>query len=59
MVSHCHELGQGWVPEDSIIQQVDVSNIEVNELGAVVVALPKGDWKANLAYQKGGTISDS
>ena len=48
VVSHCHELGQGWVPEDGIVWQANVGDFEVNELGAVVVALPKGDRKANL-----------
>ena len=24
MVSHCHELGQGWVPEDGIVWQANV-----------------------------------
>ena len=59
VMSHCHELGQGWVPEDGIVRQADVSDVEVNELGAVVVALSKGDRKANLPYWNGGTISDS
>ena len=59
MMGHGHELGQGWVPEDGIVRQADVGNIEVDELRAVVVALPKGDRKANLPYQNGGTISDS
>ena len=59
MVSHCHELGQGWIPEDGIVWQANVGDVEVNELGAVVVALPEGDWKANLPYWNSGTISDS
>ena len=59
MASHCHELGQGWVPEDGIVWQENVGDVEVNELGAVVVALPKGDWKANLPYRSSGTISGS
>ena len=59
MVSHCHELGQGRVPEDGILWQVNVGDVEVNELGPVVVALPKGDCKANLPYRNSGTISDS
>ena len=59
MVSHCHELCQGWVPEDGIVWQANVGDVEVNELGAVVVALPKGDRKANLPNRDGGTISDS
>ena len=59
VVGHRHELGQGWVPEDGVIRQTDVGDVEVDELGAVVVALPEGDWKANLPYRNGGTISDS
>ena len=55
----CHELSQGWVSEDGIVRQTDVSDVEVNELGAVVVALPEGDRKADLPYRKCGTISDS
>ena len=59
MVSDCHELGQGWVPKDGIVCQANVGDVEVNELGAVVVALPKGDRKVNLPYWNSGTISDS
>ena len=51
VMGHGHELGQGWVPEDSIVQQADVSDVEVNELGAVVVALPEGNRKTDLPYQ--------
>ena len=51
MVSHCHELGQSRVPEDGIVWQADVSGVEVNELGSVIVALPKGDGKTNLPYR--------
>ena len=45
MVSHCHELGQGSVPGDGIVWQTDVGDVEVDELGAVVVVLPEGDWR--------------
>ena len=24
MMSDCHELGQGWIPEDGIVRQADV-----------------------------------
>ena len=41
MMSHCHELGQGWVPKDGIVWQANVSDVEVDEPGAVVVACPK------------------
>ena len=50
MMSHCHELGQGRIPEDVVVRQTDVGDVEVDELGAVVVALLEGDWKANLPY---------
>ena len=59
MVSHCHELGQGWIPEDGIVCQANVGNVEVDELGMVVLALSKGDREADLAYRDGGTVSDS
>ena len=59
VMSHVHELGQGWVPEDGIVRQADVSDVEVDELRAVVIALSEGDWKANLSYGNSGTISDS
>ena len=59
MVSHRHELGQGWVPENGVVWQTDVGDVEVDELRAVVVALSEGDWKANLPYGNNGTISDS
>ena len=59
MVSHCHELGQGQIPEDGIVRQANMSDVEVNELGMIVLALSKGDRKANLPYRDSGTISDS
>ena len=59
MMSHGHELGQSWVPEDGIVRQADVRDVKVNELSAVVFALPEGDRKADLPYRDGGTISDS
>ena len=58
-MSHYHELRQGRVPKDGIVWQANVGDVEVNELGAVVVVLPKGDRKANLPNRDGGTISDS
>ena len=59
MVSHCHELGQGWVPEDGVVWQTDVGDVEVDELGAVVVALSEGDREADLPYRGGGAVSYS
>ena len=59
VVGHCHELGQGWIPEDGAVWQTDVGGVEVNELGAVVVALSEGDWKADLPYRGGGAVGHS
>ena len=59
VMGHGHELGQGWVPEDGIVRQANVGDVEVNELGAVVVALPEGDWKAHLPNWNNRTIGDS
>ena len=59
MVGHCHELGQGWIPKDGIVWQANVGNVEVDELGTVVVALPESDRDADLPYPGGGAISDS
>ena len=58
-MSHGHELGRRWVPEDGVVRQADVSDVEVDELVAVVVALPEGDRKANLPNWNSGTIGDS
>ena len=59
MMSHCHELGQCRVPEDGIVWQTDVSDIEDYELGAVVVAFSEGDREADLAYRCGRTVGHS
>ena len=59
MVSDCHELGQGWIPEDGIVRQADVRDVEVDELDAVILALLEGDRRADLPYWCGGTISHS
>ena len=43
MVRGCHELGKCWVPEDGVVREVNVGNVEINELGVVVIALAEGD----------------
>ena len=43
-----HELGQAWLPEDGIVREADASDVEVDELSAVVIAGPKGDREADL-----------
>ena len=59
MMGHCHELGQGWIPEDGVVRQTDVRDVEVEELSAVVVAFPEGDREADLPYRCGGTVGHS
>ena len=50
MVGHCHELGQGRIPKDGIVREADVSDVEVDELGAVVLVLVEGDREEDLPY---------
>jgi hypothetical protein len=48
MVRCRHELGQGWVVEDSILRQHVVGNIEVEAFCPIVVPSAEGDGQANL-----------
>ena len=59
MVSYGHELGQRWVPKDGIVSQANVSDVEVDELGAVVVACPEGDREVDLPNRDCGAVGDS
>ena len=56
MMGHRHELGQGWIPEDGVVWHVYVGDVEVNELGTVVLAMSKGEREADLPYRGGGTV---
>ena len=59
MMSHGHELGESWVPEDGVVWQANVGDVEVDEFGAVVVARPEGDREADLPNWNCGAIGDS
>ena len=59
MVSHRHELGQGQIPKDGVVWKANVGNVELDELGTIVLALSEGDGEADLPYRGGRTISDS
>ena len=59
VVGYDHELGQRRVPEDGVVQQENVGDVEVDELGAVVVACPEGDREAHLPNWNCGAIGDS
>ena len=59
MVSYSHELGQRWVPKDGVVRQANVSDVEVDELGAVVVACPEGDREADLPNRDRGAVGDT
>ena len=53
MVSHCHELGEGRIPDDGVARETNLGDVEVDELDAVVVALAEGDWQTNLSWTNG------
>ena len=59
MVSYGHELGQRWVPKDGVVRQANVGDVEVDELGAVVVACPEGDREEDLPNRDRGAVGDS
>ena len=59
VVSHGHELVQRWVPKDGVVRQANVSDVEVDELDAVVVACPEGDREADLPNRDRGAVDDS
>ena len=59
VMSHCHKLGQGWIPKDGVVWQADVGDVEVNELGAVIVVLAECDREANLPNRGGGAVGYS
>jgi len=59
MVRCYHELGERWVPEDGIVRQANVSAVEVDELGAVVITLAKGDGEVDLPDQMRGAVGHS
>ena len=59
MVGYGHELGQRWVPEDGIVRQANVGDVEVDELSVVVFALAEGDREADLPYRGGGAAGHS
>ena len=59
-VVHCrHELGQCWVPKDIIVWQMNVEDVEVDELGVVVVAFVEGGREADPPYRVCGTVGHS
>ena len=59
MMGHGHELGQCWAIEDGIVRQANVGDVEVDDLGAVVVACPEGDREADLPNRDRGAVGDS
>ena len=59
MVGRRHEHGQGQVPKDGIVRETDVGDVEVDELGVVVIASIEGDREADLPDRGGGTIGHS
>ena len=58
-MGRCHELSQGRVPEDGVVREADAGDVEVDQLGAVVVARAKGDGEADLPQGVGGAATNS
>ena len=59
IMGDCHELGQGRIPEDGIVWQANVGDVEVDELGTIVVVLSESDREADLTDGRGGAVGDS
>ena len=59
VMGHRHELGQGWIPEDGVVWQVDVGDVEVDELGAAVVVFSEGNGEADLPDRMRGAVGHS
>ena len=49
IVGGCHELCQGWPPEDGIVGLIEVGDIKGDILGAVVIQAAEGDERVGLA----------
>ena len=45
MVGDRHELGEGGSSQDGVIAGLELGDLEVDVLGAVVVAGAEGDWQ--------------
>ena len=58
-MSRHHELGQSWVPENGVVREADVGDVEVDQLGAVVVARAEGDGKEDLSQRAGSATTNS
>ena len=58
-MSRCHELGQSRVPENGVVREADAGDVEVDQLGAVVVARAEGDGEVDLPQGAGGTATNS
>ena len=56
---HRHELGKSWVPEDGVVRETDAGDVEVHQLGVVVVACAEGDGEADLPQIVGSSTTNS
>jgi hypothetical protein len=46
VVRYRHELGDSWSTEDGMVGSLEVRDLELDVLGAVVFpCLPKGNWQ--------------
>ena len=54
VVRYSHELGQSWLTKYGVVGSVEVSDVEVNMLDAVVAYRAELYWYGDLSKQFGG-----
>ena len=48
VIVRSNELSEGRVPEDGIVRETDTVDVDVHQLGAIVIPRAKGDREADL-----------
>ena len=59
VVRNSHELCLGRIAEDGVVGEAGVRHIEVEILGAIVLASPERDSEAYLAQRNHGSVGDA
>jgi hypothetical protein len=44
---------------DGVVWELDAGDVEIDELGAVILAVAEGDREADLPYRSGGAVGDA
>ena len=58
-MSRRHELSESRVSEDGVVRETDAGDVEVHQLGAVVVACVEGDREADLPQRVSSSTTHS